>query len=77
MLAQRHAPQAMDIASGMNIAAFNSGVVVGSMIGGITIGKWGFQPLSWIGTGIVVLAIASLLWQITLSSTGLSRKTIF
>lgn len=68
MLAQRHAPHAMDIASGMNIAAFNSGVVVGSMIGGITIGAWGLQPLSWVGAVIVLLAIASLLRQIALPS---------
>ncbi|MCZ4072071.1 MFS transporter [Agrobacterium sp. LMR679] len=41
MLAGRHAPQAMDVASGMNIAAFNSGVVLGSLIGGGVIKAWG------------------------------------
>ena len=48
MLARRHRPQAADVASGMNIAAFNAGVMTGSAIGGAAIHGWGlFCWLPW------------------------------
>jgi predicted MFS family arabinose efflux permease len=68
MLAQRHRPQAMDVASGMNIAAFNAGVVNGSGIGGVAIGAWGLLSLAPIGAAIAVVAVVALLWQIALPS---------
>jgi len=68
MLAQRHQPQAMDVASGMNIAAFNAGVVLGSAIGGAVIPAMGLVVLAPIGAGVALISIAVLLWQIALPS---------
>lgn len=73
MLAERHQPQAMDVASGMNIAAFNAGVVVGSGIGGAAIRAWGLPSLPPIGAAIAAVAIIVLLWQIALPSMKATR----
>lgn len=62
-LAHRHRPQALDVASGLNIAAFNAGVVVGSMLGATALASWGLSSLAWVGLGIAVLAVLALLWQ--------------
>ncbi|WP_340616195.1 MFS transporter [Xenorhabdus entomophaga] len=74
MLAERHTPYAMDIASGMNIAAFNAGVVLGSVIGGTTVREWGLETLTWVGAGMGVLAIVSLVWQMVIPSMREQRS---
>ncbi len=74
MLAKRHQPQAMDVASGMNIAAFNAGVVIGSGIGGAAISTWGLPSLAPVGAAIAVAAVIALLWQIALPSMKASRR---
>ncbi|MBB6489175.1 MFS transporter [Rhizobium lusitanum] len=68
MLAERHRSQAMDVASGMNIAAFNAGVVIGSVIGGAAIDAWGLASLASVGAGIAVISVLALLCQISLPS---------
>ncbi|MBP2845595.1 MFS transporter [Dickeya oryzae] len=62
-LAHRHRPQALDVASGLNIAAFNGGVVVGSMLGATALARWGLSSLAWVGLTFAVLAVLTLLWQ--------------
>ncbi|PHM50813.1 MFS transporter [Xenorhabdus miraniensis] len=74
MLAERHTPYAMDIASGMNIAAFNAGVVLGSVTGGFTVREWGLETLTWVGAGMGVLAIVSLVWQRVIPSMREQRS---
>ncbi|PHM74949.1 MFS transporter [Xenorhabdus kozodoii] len=74
MLAKRHTPYAMDIASGMNIAAFNAGVVLGSVIGGTTVRGWGLETLAWVGAGVSILAIVSLVWQMVIPSMREKRS---
>jgi DHA1 family inner membrane transport protein len=39
--AQRFAPQAVDVASGLNIAAFNLGIAGGAWLGGHIVAGWG------------------------------------
>jgi predicted MFS family arabinose efflux permease len=73
MLAGRYQPQAMDVASGMNIAAFNAGVVFGSGIGGVAINAWGLPILAQVGAIIAVIAVIALIWQITLPSMKAPR----
>lgn len=51
------------MASGLNIAAFNAGVVGGSMLGATALASWGLSSLAWVGLGIAVLAVLALLWQ--------------
>ena len=74
MLAVRHRPQAMDVASGMNIAAFNAGVVVGSGIGSAAITAWGLPSLAPVGAAVAMVAVIALLWQIALPSMKASRR---
>lgn len=56
-LAQKHTPQAVDVASGLNIAAFNLGITIGSIIGGSVVANMRLIDTSWIGALIVVLAL--------------------
>lgn len=57
-LAERYTPNAVDVASGLNIAAFNIGIAVGSMIGGAVVSEMSLIDTSWIGGVIIILAIA-------------------
>ena len=75
MLAERHWPQTMDVASGMNIAAFNAGVVAGSGIGGVAIYAWGLQSLAPIGVGIAAISVLTLVWQVTIPSMKAPART--
>ncbi|GKS14975.1 hypothetical protein YDYSY3_59750 [Paenibacillus chitinolyticus] len=56
-LAEKYVPSAVDVASALNIAAFNIGIAVGSVIGGIVIGSMGLVHTPWIGALMVILAI--------------------
>lgn len=60
VLAKRHCPQAGDAASGLNIAAFNAGVVVGSLVGAFVLSHWSFGTLGGVGALVVLPALASL-----------------
>lgn len=55
--AEQYTPNAVDVASGLNIAAFNVGIAVGSIIGGQTVQHFGLAQTPWIGAVIVVLAL--------------------
>jgi multidrug resistance protein len=55
--AQEYTPQAVDVASGLNIAAFNIGIALGSIIGGQTVQRFGLAQTPWIGAVIVVGAL--------------------
>ncbi|WP_406663866.1 MFS transporter [Gallaecimonas sp. GXIMD1310] len=57
-LAERFAPQAVDVASGLNIAAFNIGIALGSVIGGSVITHMHLLDTPWIGALIVLGALA-------------------
>ncbi|MCQ3829850.1 MFS transporter [Microbulbifer elongatus] len=57
-LAEKFAPQAVDVASGLNIAAFNIGIAVGSVLGGVVIEEMQLMDTTWIGALIVLLALA-------------------
>lgn len=57
-LAEKYEPQAVDVASGLNIAAFNIGIAFGSMLGGFVVDEMTLLDLPWIGAIIVVLALA-------------------
>ncbi|WP_300003732.1 MFS transporter [uncultured Cedecea sp.] len=55
--AEIYTPNAVDVASGLNIAAFNIGIAVGSVIGGQTVQHLGLTQTPWIGAMIVALAV--------------------
>lgn len=69
MLAERYVPSAVDVASAINIAAFNAGIAIGSYLGGIITDSIGLIHTSWIGALMVVLAAV-----LTGFSRALERK---
>ncbi|HHQ4644075.1 TPA: MFS transporter [Aeromonas veronii] len=54
--AELHTPKAVDVASGLNIAAFNVGIALGSVVGGFVVEHLGLMHTPWIGALIVLLA---------------------
>lgn len=54
---EQYTPNAVDVASGLNIAAFNVGIALGSVIGGQTVASLGLAQTPWIGALIVVGAL--------------------
>jgi predicted MFS family arabinose efflux permease len=52
--AERDAPRAIDVASGLNIAAFNVGIALGAWGGGIIVAHLGLMATPWIGALVVV-----------------------
>ncbi|MBY6186465.1 MFS transporter [Marinobacter hydrocarbonoclasticus] len=56
-LAQKYAPNAVDVASGLNIAAFNVGIALGAWGGGLVVAQSGLMNTPWIGALIVLLAL--------------------
>ena len=55
--AEQYTPNAVDVASGLNIAAFNVGIALGSVIGGQTVQSFGLAQTPWIGAVIVAGAL--------------------
>ena len=56
--AERYTPNAVDVASGLNIAAFNIGIALGSVIGGSVVENMSLQDTAWIGAVISLMALA-------------------
>uniref|UniRef100_UPI003510D4E3 MFS transporter n=1 Tax=Pontibacterium sp. TaxID=2036026 RepID=UPI003510D4E3 len=56
-LAEKHTPQAVDVASGLNIAAFNVGIAVGAYVGGLIVDSMTLMDTPWIGAIIVFWAL--------------------
>jgi len=58
-LAEKYVPNAVDVASALNISAFNIGIAMGSIIGGMVIETIGIVHTPWVG-GIMVLGAVLL-----------------
>jgi DHA1 family inner membrane transport protein len=56
--AERDAPHAIDVASGLNIAAFNVGIALGAWGGGLVVTSLGLMATPWIGALVVLGALA-------------------
>ncbi|MCU6432226.1 MFS transporter [Undibacterium sp. Jales W-56] len=56
--AERDTPQAVDVASGLNIAAFNVGIAGGAWGGGLIVAHIGLMATPWIGAVVVLGALA-------------------
>ncbi|SHO67279.1 Multidrug resistance protein [Pseudoxanthobacter soli DSM 19599] len=70
-LAKVHRPGAVDVASALNIAAFNLGIAAGAWIGGLVVAsplRLGATP--WVGAILVAGALVLTLW-----SGALDRRT--
>ncbi|WP_342599575.1 MFS transporter [Psychrobacillus sp. FSL H8-0483] len=69
MLAERFVPTGVDMASAINIAAFNAGIAIGSYLGGIVTDSIGLIHTSWVGALMVLIAAILAGW-----SASLERK---
>ena len=61
--AERYAPHAVDVASGLNIAAFNLGIAGGAWVGGMVVENYGLMVTPWIGAIVVLLAFGMTRWS--------------
>jgi len=68
-LAERFVPTAIDVASAINIAAFNAGIAIGSYLGGVITDSIGLIHTTWIGALMVLGAVILTGW-----SRSLERK---
>ncbi|MGB8957111.1 MAG: MFS transporter, partial [Tumebacillaceae bacterium] len=64
-----YVPSGVDVASAINIAAFNAGIAIGSYFGGWITDSIGLQHTPWIGALMVAGAAILTGW-----SRGLERK---
>lgn len=70
-LAKVHRPGAVDVASALNIAAFNLGIAAGAWIGGLVVASpLGLGATPWVGAILVAGALVLTLW-----SGALDRRT--
>ncbi len=63
MLAERFAPNAKDVASAVNIAAFNAGIAIGAYLGGIVTDTIGLIHTAWVGAVMVLGAVILTGWS--------------
>ncbi|ELB2923989.1 MFS transporter [Vibrio alginolyticus] len=56
-LAEKYSPDTVDVASGLNIAAFNVGIALGSWGGGLIVANAGLMHTPWIGAIVVLGAL--------------------
>ncbi|WNB91496.1 MFS transporter [Bacillus sp. NEB1478] len=68
-LAERYVPSAVNVASALNIAAFNVGIAIGAFVGGLIVDSIGIIHTPWIGGVMVLGAVALTGW-----SSALERK---
>ncbi|PFH82234.1 MFS transporter [Bacillus sp. AFS088145] len=65
-LAEKYVPSAVDIASALNIAAFNVGIAIGAFIGGLVVDTIGLIHTPWIGGIMVLGAVLLSIWSASL-----------
>ncbi len=66
MLAERFVPSAVDVASAINIAAFNAGIALGAYLGGMVTNSLGLIHTAWVGGIMVVGAVILTAWSMRL-----------
>ena len=66
-------PSAVDIASAMNIAAFNAGIALGAYLGGIVTNSLGLIHTAWVGGIMVVGAVILTAWSMSIRKKRSSK----
>jgi predicted MFS family arabinose efflux permease len=77
LLAERFVPSAVDVASALNIAAFNAGIAIGSYLGGIITDSIGLIHTTWIGALMVLAAAILTGWSRALERKDQQQVTDF
>ena len=74
--AERFTPQAVDVASGLNIAAFNLGIAGAAWAGGLIVTHLGLMHTPWIGALVVLVSLGITQWSGTLDRrSGIPVRT--
>ncbi|GAA4838773.1 MFS transporter [Paenibacillus vulneris] len=73
MLAERFVPKAIDVASAVNIAAFNAGIAIGAYLGGVVVNQLGLIHTPWVGAVMVFGAIILTGWSRFLEKKDAAR----
>ena len=60
-LAKTYRPEAMDIASSLNISAFSFGIVLGSFVGGQAINIWGLRSTAIVAAILLAITLGLML----------------
>jgi len=74
MLAERFVPSAVNVASAINIAAFNAGIAIGSYLGGIVTSQIGIIHTTWVGAIMVLLAVMLTGYSLALEKRSQMEK---
>lgn len=75
-LAERFVPSAVDVASAINIAAFNAGIAVGSYVGGMVAESIGLIHTAWVGGVMVLGAVILTGWSAKLEKQDLKSEKL-
>ncbi|WP_312842420.1 MFS transporter [Stutzerimonas nitrititolerans] len=72
--AEHYTPNAVDVASGLNIAAFNLGIAGGAWLGGHIVASLGLIHTAWIGSLVVLGALVLTFWSGRLDRANTSSE---
>ncbi|MFF2157339.1 MFS transporter [Paenibacillus chitinolyticus] len=72
-LAKRYVPAAVDVASAINIAAFNAGIAIGAYLGGLVTEHMGLIHTTWVGGIMVVAAVLLTGWSLLLEGRNAAQ----
>lgn len=75
-LAEKHTPDAVDVASGLNIAAFNVGIAIGAWGGGNIVAEHGLMNTPWVGAIVVLVALVLTRYSGMLDRKGSSLNLV-
>ncbi|TNL08715.1 MFS transporter [Kosakonia cowanii] len=73
-LSHDYALQAPAVAAGLNIAGFNGGIALGSVLGGIALEIAGLLSTAWVGAAVVVVGILWMLLQMSDSRRKIAKR---
>ncbi len=62
ILAERFVPSAVNVASAINIAAFQAGIALGSYLGGVITDSVGLIHTTWIGALMIFCGVILSAW---------------
>ncbi|QIB33488.1 MFS transporter [Ancylobacter pratisalsi] len=75
-LARIHRPGAVDVASALNIAAFNLGIAIGAWVGGLVVAsRFGLSATPFVGAVLVALALIATMLSGALDRRALTTQT--
>ncbi len=75
-LAEKFSPKAVDVASGLNIAAFNVGIALGSVLGGQIVENMSLQDTAWVGALISAAALLATRFSGHLDNRSLLKAQV-